>query len=69
MRPLPPTRFQLMKITLNWIKQYVNLDWSPAELAERLGAHAEKEQGALVPLVDEMLDEATDLEIWAQYTS
>ena len=42
---------------------------SGMELVERLGAHAEKEQGALVPLVDEMLDEATDLELWTQYTS
>ena len=42
---------------------------SGMELVERLGAHAEKEQGALVPLVDEMLDEATDLERWTQYTS
>lgn len=42
---------------------------SGLELVERLGAHAEKEQGALVPLVDEMLDEATDEEIWSQYTS
>src|SRR5512138_1557126 len=25
-----------MKITLNWLKQYVEFDWSPAELAERL---------------------------------
>ena len=39
------------------------------ELVERLSAHAEKEQGALVPLVDEMLDEATDQELWTQYTS
>lgn len=37
------------------------------ELVERLGSHAEKEQGALVPLVDEMLDEATDQELWTQY--
>jgi hemerythrin-like domain-containing protein len=37
------------------------------ELVERLSAHAEKEQGALVPLVDEMLDEATDRELWNQY--
>lgn len=42
---------------------------SGLELVERLSSHAEKEQGALVPLVDEMLDEATDLEIWTQYTS
>jgi hemerythrin-like domain-containing protein len=39
------------------------------ELAERLGSHAEKEQGALVPLVDEMLDEATDEELWKIYAS
>ena len=39
------------------------------ELVDRLGSHAEKEQGALLPLVDEMLDEATDMEIWTQYTS
>jgi len=37
------------------------------ELVERLGSHAEKEQGALVPLVDEMLDEATDRELFAAY--
>jgi hemerythrin-like domain-containing protein len=37
------------------------------ELADRLGSHAEKEQGALVPLVDEMLDEATDLELCTLY--
>src|SRR3954465_14759128 len=25
-----------MKVTLNWLKQYVNFDWSPEELSERL---------------------------------
>ena len=25
-----------MKITLNWLKEYVEFDWSPDELAERL---------------------------------
>src|ERR1051325_9010138 len=25
-----------MKVTLNWLKQYVDFDWSPGELAERL---------------------------------
>lgn len=39
------------------------------ELADRLGSHAEKEQGALVPLVDEMLDESTDEELWTQYAT
>ena len=37
------------------------------DLAESLGSHAEKEQGSLVPAVDEMLDEATDMEIWNKY--
>ena len=44
-----------------------SLKASGLELVERLGSHAEKEQGALVPLVDEMLDEATDQELWTQY--
>ena len=46
-----------------------SLKTSGLELVERLGAHAQKEQGALVPLVDEMLDEATDRELWTQYTT
>ena len=25
-----------MKVTLNWLKQYVDFNWSPEELAERL---------------------------------
>jgi len=25
-----------MKITLNWLKQYVDFNWSPDELTERL---------------------------------
>ena len=25
-----------MKVTYNWLKQYVKFDWSPEELAERL---------------------------------
>ena len=25
-----------MKVTLNWLKQYVDFDWSPEQLAERL---------------------------------
>lgn len=40
---------------------------SGLELVERLGAHAEKEQGSLVPLIDEILDETTDQEMWAAY--
>jgi phenylalanyl-tRNA synthetase beta chain len=28
--------FENMKVTLNWLKEYVEFDWSPEELAERL---------------------------------
>jgi hemerythrin-like domain-containing protein len=42
---------------------------SGLELAERLGSHAQKEQSALVPLVDEMLDEQTDRELSSEYTT
>src|SRR5215831_5595729 len=27
---------EAMKVTLNWLKQYVDFNWSPEELAERL---------------------------------
>lgn len=39
------------------------------ELVERLGSHARKEQDALVPVVDEMLDEQADMEIWNAHAS
>ena len=38
------------------------------ELAERLTSHAQKEEGALVPLVDDILDETTDSAIAMDYT-
>jgi phenylalanyl-tRNA synthetase beta chain len=28
--------FEKMKVTLNWLKQYVDFDWSPEQLSERL---------------------------------
>lgn len=40
---------------------------SGLELVERLGSHAEKEEGALLPVVEEMLDEQTDEELWTAY--
>jgi len=46
-----------------------SLKTSGLELVERLSSHAQKEQGALVPLVDEMLDEATDQELWNEYAT
>jgi len=39
------------------------------ELVERLSSHAQMEQGSLVPVVDEMLDEFTDMEIWNAYVN
>ena len=39
------------------------------ELVERLASHAQKEQGALVPLVDELLDETTDNILWTEYAT
>jgi iron-sulfur cluster repair protein YtfE (RIC family) len=40
---------------------------SGLELVERLGSHARKEEEALVPLVDEMLDEQTDRDLYSEY--
>ena len=39
------------------------------ELVERLGSHAQMEQESLVPAVDELLDETTDMEIWTNYVN
>jgi len=44
-----------------------SLKVSGMELVERLGSHAEKEQAALVPLIDELLDEQTDRELSEAY--
>jgi hemerythrin-like domain-containing protein len=46
---------------------WTSLRTAGLELVERLSAHAEKEEGALVPAVDEMLDAATDDELWTEY--
>jgi hemerythrin-like domain-containing protein len=50
------------------------LDWRTfrvrgLELVDRLGSHARMEEDALVPVVDEMLDEHTDMEIWNAHTA
>jgi len=37
------------------------------ELVDRLGSHARMEQDALVPVVEEILDDNTDLEIWTAH--
>jgi iron-sulfur cluster repair protein YtfE (RIC family) len=42
---------------------------SGLELVERLGSHAQKEESALVPLVDDLLDEQTDRDLWTEYAA
>jgi len=37
------------------------------ELVDRLGSHARMEEDALVPVVEEILDDDTDLEIWTAH--
>ncbi len=37
------------------------------ELAERLAAHAQKEEASLLPAVDDLLDEETDRSLFAAY--
>ncbi len=39
------------------------------QLAESLSSHARKEEGALVPVVDQILDEETDRAIWNEYAA
>ena len=39
------------------------------ELVDRLGSHARMEEDALVPVVDEILDDDTDLEIWTAHVN
>jgi iron-sulfur cluster repair protein YtfE (RIC family) len=53
---LPPADWQAMK-TLG------------LELAERLASHAQKEDGALLPALEDVLDEETDRELLFAYAS
>lgn len=39
------------------------------ELIDRLGSHAQMEQSSLVPAIDDLLDEDTDMEIWTNYVN
>ena len=39
------------------------------ELCERLASHAEKEEGALLPLLEDLLDEESDREAFAAYAA
>jgi len=50
-------------------KQWIELRRLGLELVERLGTHAQMEEGSLVPAIDELLDEETDMEIWNNYVN
>lgn len=39
------------------------------EFSERLGSHAEKEDGALLPVLESLLDEDTDRELFGAYAA
>jgi Hemerythrin HHE cation binding domain len=49
--------------------QWTELRRLGLELVERLSAHAQMEEGSLVPAIDELLDEDTDMEIWNNYVN
>ena len=53
---LQPQQWQAMKILA-------------LEFSERLGSHAQKEDGALLPLLDNLLDEDTDRALFGAYAA
>jgi len=50
-------------------QQWQSLKTLALEFSERLGSHAQKEDGALLPLLDNMLDEDTDRELFGAYAA
>jgi hemerythrin-like domain-containing protein len=50
-------------------QQWQTLKTLALEFSERLGSHAQKEDGALLPLLDNMLDEDTDRELFGAYAA
>ena len=50
-------------------QQWQTMKTLALELSERLGSHAQKEDGALLPLLDNLLDEDTDRELFAAYAA
>ncbi|MGP1679573.1 MAG: hemerythrin domain-containing protein [Burkholderiales bacterium] len=53
---LPPQQWQTMKTLA-------------LEFSERLSSHAQKEDGALLPVLDNLLDEDTDRELFGAYAA
>ncbi len=50
-------------------QQWQTLKTLALEFSERLGSHAQKEDGALLPVLDNLLDEDTDRELFGAYAA
>lgn len=50
-------------------QQWQTLKTLALEFSERLGSHAQKEDGALLPVLDGLLDEETDRTLFAAYAA
>lgn len=50
-------------------QQWQTMKTLALEFSERLGSHAQKEDGALLPLLDNLLDEDTDRELFSAYAA
>jgi len=50
-------------------QQWQTLKTAALEFSERLGSHAQKEDGALLPVLDNLLDEETDRELFGAYAA
>lgn len=50
-------------------QQWQTLKTLALEFCERLGSHAQKEDGALLPVLENLLDEDTDRELFGAYAS
>ncbi len=66
---VPPVLALLARVRMGQLDEagWRSLKASGLDLADTLGSHAEKEQGALVPLIDDLIDEATDQELLETY--
>lgn len=50
-------------------QQWQALKTQALEFSERLGSHAQKEDGALLPVLENLLDEDTDRELFGAYAA
>ena len=50
-------------------QQWQTLKTLALEFSERLGSHAQKEDGALLPVLENLLDEDTDRELFGAYAA